>query len=89
MAERMGSDVEGLDRLARRFETEGGGLQHLMSSITAELDGVWWRGRDAEEFKTRWESELAMSLLNVSDVLSEAAVTLRMQAHEQRQISQL
>lgn len=82
-----GADVEALDNLSRKFEEESGKIQQATSTISSQLQSVWWKGPDAERFKSDWESTHKTALTRIGESLTQAANHCRKQAAEQRQVS--
>lgn len=87
MGQQLGADVDQLDRLAQRFQTEGGRLDATAAALTAAIRGVRWIGPDADAFRAEWSSTMAPRLTNIADVVRTQGQALSRQALQQRQAS--
>lgn len=83
----LGADVEQLDQLARTFNEEAGKIQQAVSRISGQVNGVWWKGPDADRFRNEWEGTYRNQLQRIADELRQQATKVRNQAQQQRQTS--
>jgi uncharacterized protein YukE len=84
----MGADVEQLDRLSAKFKEKAASVDQIVSQISTQLSGTWWKGADADRFRGQWDGELRGQLTKVKAVLEATAQTLTKQAADQRAVSQ-
>lgn len=83
----LGADVEALDRLSKKFNQEAEAIRQAVSQITSQVQGVWWKGQDAEKFKGEWNGQYRAQLLKVADALKQVGEVVQKQAEQQRQTS--
>jgi len=84
---KMGADVEQLDTLAKKFDTEAEQLNQTINQIGSQVKPVWWQGRDADRFRSEWDSQFAAQLRRISESLKQAGQGVRRQAQQQRSTS--
>jgi uncharacterized protein YukE len=83
----LGADVEQLDQLSKTFEQEAQQIAQATAKITSQVNSVWWKGPDAERFKSEWEGQYAAQLKRISEALKQVGQVVRKQASQQRQTS--
>lgn len=83
----LGADVEALDRLARKFKEEADKIQSAMTAINGQLDAVWWKGRDADNFRQEWQSHHKPQLAKIKAALEHAGDKAKREAAQQRHTS--
>lgn len=82
-----GADADALDRLAQQMGQAADSLERSSSRITAALGSSPWRGRDAQTFRSHWNSNDRRLLTECARALREAATNLARQSAEQRRAS--
>lgn len=87
MSEVWGANPDELDALAARFADSAVRIDELRTASRAELVRSPWAGRDAEQFRNRWESEGTRLLSSASAILRAAGETVRTNAADQRRTS--
>lgn len=80
----LGADVEALDQLAKAFSTEAGKVKQSISTIGGKLGSAWWSGKDADKFRSEWESHYKKDLSRVAQALEDAAAKVKKEAQQQR-----
>lgn len=85
----LGADVEQLEILGRRFDEEAQKIESAASVINSQVLATWWQGPDAERFRNEWQSTDMSVLRQVVQRLQAAANDCRIQANQQRQVSQV
>lgn len=83
----LGADVEALDRLSKKFNEESEKIRQAVSQITSQVQGVWWKGQDAEKFKGEWNGQYKAQLTKVADALKQIGEIVKKQAQQQRDTS--
>jgi len=83
----LGADVEQLDSLSRKFDQEATAIAEATSQISSQVNSTWWKGPDAEKFKSEWESHFASQLKKIAEALRQVGTVVRKQAQQQRQTS--
>ena len=83
----LGADVEQLEVLGRRFDEEAQKIETTVSVINSQVVATWWQGPDAERFRNQWQSTDTSVLRQVVQRLQAAANDCRVQANQQRQVS--
>jgi WXG100 family type VII secretion target len=83
----LGADVEQLDRLARKFDEESQQITQAVSQINSQVQSAWWKGNDADRFRSEWQGTYASQLRRIADALRQVGTSVRRQASEQRQAS--
>lgn len=88
MARMVGADVDQLRALARRFTASADKLQHSSNGLSSAVtNAAFWRGNDAERFRTQWRSHSNPLIVAVVKALHSAADALIRNADEQDQAS--
>ena len=80
----LGADVEALDQLAKQFSSEAEKIKAAISSIGGKVHGVWWKGRDADQFKSEWDGQYKSALQRVAHALEDASKKVKNEAQQQR-----
>jgi uncharacterized protein YukE len=83
----LGADVEELDRLARKFDEEAQQISQATQQISSQVQSTWWKGSDAERFKSEWNGNYAAQLRKIAEALKQVGSVVRKQAAQQRQTS--
>jgi uncharacterized protein YukE len=82
-----GIETEQMDQMGRQFESKAAEIQSLVAQLGRAVDGVGWSGPDADRFKTDWQGKHATELNAVSEVLRNAAQSIRRNMQEQQSAS--
>jgi uncharacterized protein YukE len=83
----LGADVEQLDQLSRKLREEGSKLESTVGQISGQIKSTWWKGTDADTFKSEWDGQFSAQLRNVATALNNAGDAVRKQAEQQRTTS--
>jgi len=78
-----GADVDQLRSLGERMRSAADQLDALCRRTRSQLFGSPWDGREAENFRSRWEAELQPLLHRAAADMREAADLLNREAQEQ------
>jgi uncharacterized protein YukE len=68
----IGGDYEQLTILKATFDREAGIVQDLTSTLRSRLADTYWRGAQAEQFRSTWSSEYEPSLKKLEQALLDA-----------------
>ena len=80
----IGADVADLRRLSQVMDAEADKMAALQRQLTSLVhDGHYWRGQDADRFRSQWNSELSRRLAAAAACLRANAKTLRTNATQQ------
>lgn len=84
----VGADVEDLRRLSAVMDSEAEKISNLQRQLSTMIqNGHYWRGNDAEQFRSQWNSDLHGRLAAAALCLKTNARTLRLNAEQQEQAS--
>ncbi|NNE73870.1 MAG: hypothetical protein HKN26_09415 [Acidimicrobiales bacterium] len=83
----LGADVEQMDRLANKFNQEAGTIDGLIRSISSQVSGTWWKGRDADNFRNQWNGTYTQQLRRTAEMLRATSNKVKKQAQQQRATS--
>ena len=76
----IAGEIPALVALKTSFERQSDTVEQLMSTLSAELHNVYWRGGAADRFRSAWEGEYKPALRNLSVALVEAAAEVGQRA---------
>lgn len=82
----LGLDPEEMTALGRNMRSESAKIDSAAKSLDGRLRGVWWKGKDAEKFKSDWQSH-RKALGQVSEALKAAAQQIDQNVNQQQQAS--
>lgn len=68
---KLGMDVAEVRSLGKKLESDSDQLTHIMQQITQKLNGVFWKGADAERFKNDWNGQYKADLKQVASALDD------------------
>ena len=84
----VGADVGDLRRLSAVMDAEAEKITGLQRQLTAMIqNGTYWRGNDADQFRSRWQSDLHGRLSAAATCLRNNARALKLNAEQQEQAS--
>src|SRR4029453_10141589 len=84
----VGADVEDLRRLSAVMDSEAEKITNLQRQLSTMIqNGHYWRGNDAEQFRSQWNSDLHGRLAAAALCLKTNARALRLNAEQQEQAS--
>lgn len=90
MAQFTGMDIEQVEALSKALQ---GAAETIKNQVVAPLNGKIgtsesiWKGKDANDFRSNWESQHKKALLNVIQALEGASRSAHNNAVEQAQVS--
>ena len=68
----IGGDYEQLTVLKATFDRQSALVQEVTSTLRSQLAETYWRGPQAERFRSAWTSEYEPVLRRLEQALSEA-----------------
>lgn len=68
-----GMDIAQVRSLSRQLRSEATDIERVISSMTAELHGLPWKGNDRERFLREWDSTHVRALRRVVGSLESAS----------------
>jgi uncharacterized protein YukE len=83
----LGADVEALRNLGTRLSAGSNEIQNQKNQLNNMLDGVDWRGPDAEAFRDDWRSNHLPALDRIAQALEEAGRQAGRNAQQQEEAS--
>ena len=83
----FGADVEQLRILARQLSSEADELLSITTRLGNRIDGVAWRGPDADKFRNDWNTRLVSSLRSAARALHDASGGAETNARQQEEVS--
>ena len=83
----LGADTRQLDLLAGALRRHAAALDGIHGELSAVVEALWWRGRDAERFRSAWQAALRPTLRGAAVELRGAADHVERQATDQTRAS--
>ena len=83
----LGADVEALRNLGTRLNSGSNEIQNQKNQLNSTLNGVDWKGPDAEAFRGQWESDHLPALDRIARALEEAGRQATRNAQQQEDAS--
>lgn len=84
---RLGGDPAAMRRAAYEFDQQAERLRSCGESVAVDIHQAWWRGPDADQFRTDWEDIHRNAGTRISAQLREFAAALREAAEQQERVS--
>ncbi|MEZ3161455.1 hypothetical protein AB1K54_13070 [Microbacterium sp. BWT-B31] len=82
-----GADIAQLRGTAAEFERAASALESIGSLLGGELSRAPWKGADATQFRSHWDTDYSRRIADASTRLREAAKSLRANADDQEATS--
>ncbi|GIG55816.1 hypothetical protein Lfu02_01880 [Longispora fulva] len=79
----IGMDPESAKALAAKMSKTAETINQAVAQLTSAVDGVNWKGPDAERFKQEWKSNCVPAVKKVAEVLTSNGAKLNKEADEQ------
>jgi uncharacterized protein YukE len=84
----MGMDTEQMGTLGKAMQREAGQLRTLAKQLDAQLRGAWWKGTDADRFRSDWDGNHRPGLEKLAAALETQAKVITTNVTQQTQASQ-
>lgn len=78
-----GMDVAAVEGLSGELSAAGEEIRSLGTSLTSQIEGLFWEGDDATAFRSDWGDELMPLLQQISTAVSELGTEAARQAAAQ------
>ncbi|WP_072804067.1 WXG100 family type VII secretion target [Rhodococcoides yunnanense] len=82
-----GQDIEQVQQLSRELNNKANEIQGVLTRLTSQLNGVQWKGPDADRFRSEWQGTHTAQLKAVVNALQQASQTASRNAQQQQQTS--
>lgn len=83
----LGLDPEAMTQLSKTMKSEADAIDAAAKKVDGRLRSVWWKGKDSDSFKGRWEGRHRRAITEAANLLREAGQHVDRQVAEQRQAS--
>jgi len=83
----IGMDAEAVRLLAKQLELKAGEIDTIANTLSTQIDGTTWLGRDADTFRADWSGTYRTQLVAVSTALREASTRATNNAAQQEEAS--
>ena len=80
---RLGGDPNAMRRAAHEFDEQAERIRSYGEAMSAEVQQIWWKGPDADRFRSDWEQIHRRSSQKISGELRRLAACLRQDAAKQ------
>ena len=84
----LGLDPEQMTALQKSFQREATSIRSLGKQLDGQLKAAWWKGTDADRFRSEWDSSHKSQLEKVAAALDEASKRIASNVTQQTQASQ-
>ena len=83
----IGMDVQQVRELATQFGAKADAIDDIITEITNRLNSTEWKGFDADQFRTDWNTNLTNDLRKVANALRTAQQQANRNAQDQENTS--
>lgn len=84
----LGLDPEQMGALQKSLQRDAGTIRTLSKQLDGQLRSAWWKGSDADRFRSEWDGNHRAHLEKVSAALEAAAKVVATNITQQTQASQ-
>ena len=84
----LGLDPEQMSTLQKSMQRDAGAIRTLAKQLDSQLRGAWWKGSDADRFRSDWDGNHRAALEKVSAALEAQAKVIATNVSQQTQASQ-
>ncbi len=84
----LGLDPEQMGTLQKAMQRDAGAIRTLAKQLDGQLRSAWWRGPDADRFRSEWDGTHRSQLEKVAAALDAAAKVIATNITQQTQASQ-
>lgn len=81
--DRLGGDPSAMRRAAHEFDEQAERIRSYGEAMSAEVHQMWWKGSDADRFRSDWEQIHRRASQKISGELRQLAAGLRQEAAKQ------
>ena len=84
----LGLDPEQMGALQKAMQRDAGSIRTVAKQLDSQLRAAWWKGTDADRFRSDWDGNHRAQLEKVSAALEAQAKILATNITQQTQASQ-
>lgn len=84
----LGMDTEQMGTLGKAMQREAGQIRTLAKQLDGQLRSAWWKGTDADRFRSDWDGTHKVQLDKVASALEAQAKVITTNVTQQTQASQ-
>ena len=84
----LGLDPEQMGTLQKAMLRDAGAIRTLAKKLDGQLGGAWWKGADADKFRSEWNGNHKANLERVCAALEAAGKVIASNVAQQTQASQ-
>jgi uncharacterized protein YukE len=84
----LGMDTEQVAALGKTMQRDAGQIRSLAKQLDSQLKGVWWKGTDADRFRSDWDGAHRTQLEKLATALEAQAKVIATNVTQQTQASQ-
>jgi uncharacterized protein YukE len=83
----LGLDTEHMTSLSKLMNERASDIDSTISKISTKLGNTWWKGNDAEKFRSEWGSTHKSNLKKVAEALRNVSKIIDNNKQQQEQAS--
>lgn len=84
----LGLDPEQMGALQKLMQRDAGEIRTLTKQLDSKLRSAWWKGTDADRFRSEWDGSHKAQLDKVAAALEAQAKVIASNVTQQTQASQ-
>lgn len=84
----LGLDPEQMTALQKLMQREAGGIRTIAKQLDSQLRSAWWKGTDADRFRSEWDGTHKAQLEKIAAALDAQAKVVQKNVTQQTQASQ-
>ncbi len=84
----LGMDTEQMGALGKAMQRDAAQIRTLSKQLDSQLRGAWWKGTDADRFRSDWDGSHRAQLERVAAALEASAKVITSNVTQQTQASQ-
>jgi uncharacterized protein YukE len=84
----LGLDPEQMGALQKLMQRDAGEIRTLTKQLDSKLRSAWWKGSDADRFRSEWDGSHKAQLDKVAAALEAQAKVIASNVTQQTQASQ-
>ena len=87
MTDWSGGNIDEMNKMADELRNVATEVEALAKELTSVIHAFWWKGPDADRFRSEWDGTHQPSLGRLGSALLGAQDDVRRQADDQRRTS--
>ena len=84
----LGMDTEQVAALGKTMQRDAGQIRTLAKQLDGQLRSAWWKGTDADRFRSDWDGNHRSQLEKIAAALEAQAKVIATNVTQQTQASQ-